>query len=392
MRIGFALNEPSAWLGGASYYYNLFSALKLVHVPRERRLIGFFSKGDTLHQDLRNEFDETCETDEGGLAGKAWRRISLSFSSNERWAWLTPESSTSRAARRMVADVVFFKHDPLANFRVPSVCWFPDFQYLHLPQMFPPEVLADYKNMAVNMARNATRVMLSSQSVLNDFKALLPDYVHKVRVVPFAAWIGESIFREDPRPALLKYHLPEDFFYLPNQFWLHKNHRLVLDALELALKSNPRITIVSSGALNDFRNPLYPSEFVAEVSRRGMRDQFILLGMIPRGDVYALARLSLAVVQPSLFEGWNSSIEEAKSLGKRVIASDLDVHREQNAAGSVFFNPHRAEELASILIQVHQESAPGPDPVAEASAQEGMKERAFLFGKAFMDLLVEAVS
>ena len=390
MRVVFVLNQRGPWSGGTSYYHNLFNAIQSTSAPQKPCLIGFFVKGDTLHEDLRSQLDEIYEIDEGGLADKGIMRISRYLSSKKGLAWLRPESSISRMARRVNADVIFLKDAPFERFRVPTVCWFPDFQYLHMPQMFPPDMLDIYRNIAICMARYATRVILSSQAALNDFSRILPEYVDKVRVVPFAAWIDNSVFYDDPEQTLKAYHLPRKFFYLPNQFWQHKNHLVVLKALELALKHDSKITIVSSGDLSDFRNPFYPSKVVAEISRRGLRDNFILLGIIPHKDVYALCRASLTIVQPSLFEGWNTGIEEAKSLGKPVIASDLDVHHEQNAPGAMFFDPSHPDELARLLIRAHQEFLPGPDPIAEKAARKDMDRRVQLYGKAFMDLLIEA--
>ncbi len=390
MRIAFAFNEQSSWLGGSSYYDNLLSALKLVAVVPKHRLIGISVKGDMLHKGLQSQLDETYEVDYRGLAGRANLRLSAYFSRHTALAGLTPESGISRLARNANADVVFLKQDPFANFRVPSVCWFPDFQYLHMPEMFPPRVREYYKNTAQDMARYATRVLLSSQSALEDFQGLFPEFVDKVRLVPFAAWIDDHVFLDDPEPTRLNYHLPERFFYLPNQFWYHKNHRVVLDALELVSKVDREITIVSSGGLSDFRNPHYFSDFEAEISRRALHENFIILGVLPRNDVYALARASLAVLQPSLFEGWSTSVEEAKSLGKRVILSGLPVHHEQIPQAGLFFDPNNADELASLLLRAQREFTPGPDRDAESAARQDMKERVLKFGQRFIDVLVEA--
>jgi len=392
MRIVFVFSQRASWLGGISFYYNLFNSIKSETTSQKPTLVGFIFKGDTLPENVRNQLDEIYEIDESGLAGKAIMRISGYFSGKKSLAWLRPESSISRMARRVKADVIFLKEAPLARFRVPTVCWFPDFQFVHMPEMFPPDILGDYQKDAVNMARYATRLMLSSQSALHDFERILPQYLYKVRVVPFVAWVDDSVFRDDPGRVIQEYHLPRKFFYLPNQFWQHKNHRIVLDALELALKHDTKITIVASGGLSDFRNPSYPSEVVAEIARRGLRDHFILLGIIPHQEVYALCRASIAIIQPSLFEGWSTSIEEAKSLGKRVIASNLDVHREQNALGSMFFERHDPEELAGLLIKAYEKLTPGPDPMAEATARKNMHERAQIYRKAFMDLLTEATT
>jgi hypothetical protein len=44
-------------------------------------------------------------------------------------------------------------------------------------------------------------------------------------------------------------------------------------------------------------------------------------------------------------------IEDAKALGKFVIASDIAVHREQLSAGVAFFAPDNAAELARLMSQ-----------------------------------------
>ena len=65
--------------------------------------------------------------------------------------------------------------------------------------------------------------------------------------------------------------------------------------------------------------------------------------MLPRAHVFRLMRQSLAVLQPSLFEGWSTSVEEAKSVGKRMILLDIPVHREQDPPRALFFDPRDAE-------------------------------------------------
>ena len=60
---------------------------------------------------------------------------------------------------------------------------------------------------------------------------------------------------------------------------------------------------------------------------------------------------SIAVINPSKFEGWSSSVEQAKSFGKKVILSNISVHREQNPKRSIFFNTDDHKSLSKILIK-----------------------------------------
>lgn len=389
-RIAFALGNASAgaWMGGLSYYDNLLTAVHLADDPKKHTLLALLPNESKEFDGLLHHFDEVSHLSaDSSTIRKISNRAAIWLNSQQGLARFAPESSLSRASRGVKADVVFLKQDPFANFRVPNVCWFPDFQYLHLPEMFGPVEAESYDRAVRNIAHYAGCVLLSSHAAQKDFNALLPESSDKVRVIPFAAWIDEDVYVQNAGQIRDEYHLPEKFFYLPNQFWKHKNHQIVLDALEISLRSDPNITVAASGSLSDYRNPTHPSEFVSEIARRGLRENFVLLGLIARKHVYALMRQSLAVLQPSLFEGWSTSVEEAKSLGKQIIASDLEVHREQNAPGAIYFNPRDPDELSKILITVHRNSRPGVDTQTERQARDSMHTRTKEFGASFLALI-----
>ena len=49
-----------------------------------------------------------------------------------------------------------------------------------------------------------------------------------------------------------KYNIHKNYFFLPNQYWTHKNHILILKCLASIKSKN--ILIISTGILNDYRN------------------------------------------------------------------------------------------------------------------------------------------
>jgi glycosyltransferase involved in cell wall biosynthesis len=55
----------------------------------------------------------------------------------------------------------------------------------------------------------------------------------------------------------------------------------------------------------------------------------LFLGFIDRREQLLIMKGARAVVQPSLFEGWSTVVEDAKAMNQFVIASDLEVHKEQ---------------------------------------------------------------
>jgi hypothetical protein len=68
--------------------------------------------------------------------------------------------------------------------------------------------------------------MLSSQSALRDCREFYPRLANDVSVVRFATQPAPGLLTANPPDVLAHYGLPPAYFYLPNQFWRHKNHQL----------------------------------------------------------------------------------------------------------------------------------------------------------------------
>jgi glycosyltransferase involved in cell wall biosynthesis len=80
-----------------------------------------------------------------------------------------------------------------------------------------------------------------------------------------------------------------------------------------------------------------------------VEQDYRLLGLIPHEHLGALMRASTALLNPSLFEGWSTTVEEARALGVPLILSDLSVHREQAGDGASYFDRSSAASLAEML-------------------------------------------
>jgi len=72
--------------------------------------------------------------------------------------------------------------------------------------------------------------------------------------------------------------------------------------------------------------------------------------LIEYEDVALLMRQSVCIVNPSLFEGWSTTVEEGKSLGKKILLSDIPVHREQSPERGLYFPSNDPEALAELML------------------------------------------
>jgi len=273
---------------------------------------------------------------------------------------------------------------------LPSLCWIPDFQHKRLPDMFSVSEIAQRDDNFAKITFNSQGVIFSSEDARKDYLKFFPKHWAKAYVLRFVAQppiisLGVS------KQVLLKWQIDEPYFHVPNQLWRHKNHRVVLESLRL-LKAQGRCPLViSTGFTKDYRHPEYFDELCSEVKSANLEERFRFLGLIDFSDVGGLMQNAIAMINPSRFEGWSTTVEEAKSLGKRILLSDIPVHREQNPERASYFDPDAPETLALQMRQVIEEYSPAAEGSATQKANQKLPERTRQFGinyeKIVLDIL-----
>lgn len=252
--------------------------------------------------------------------------------------------------REHMADVVF---EPGMfygwRFPIPVIAWLSDFQHRRLPDFFGVKSYWRRELGYRAQVSSGRFVMLSSQDAKEDCERFYPSSIGRTAVVRFAVPADPATLKMEPGAVAREYELPEQFFYLPNQFWKHKNHRIVIEALHMLRQQGHDIVVAASGAPGDPRHPEHYETLKSLVVSWGLTQNFRFMGMIPRQHVVALMRGCSALINPSLFEGWSTTVEEAKTLGVPMLLSDLRVHREQVGGSAQFFMPDSVEQLATLM-------------------------------------------
>jgi glycosyltransferase involved in cell wall biosynthesis len=227
---------------------------------------------------------------------------------------------------------------------------------------------------------------LSSKATEADFLNFFPDASSKTKVLPFKIFPISSWYKEDPKRIQKKYHLPDKFFLISNQFWQHKNHLAAFEALKLIYEKSIYPDIVCTGHLYDQRQPDYADTILQAIHELGIAKQVHLLGLIPKSEQIQLVRRAIAIIQPSFFEGWSTVVEEAKCFGKSIILSDLPVNREQNPPNSLFFKPESSEQLADLIATSWERLNPGPDFEQEMNAKKNYLNKVNDFAYDFIEI------
>jgi len=388
MKVAFSLIGGASWTGGLNYLKNLISVLA-DHKHLQIEPVLFVSQNsDNRSVELLKPYLSQSPIPISVFRYGFLNQIHQNFNSHV----LQRDYKLEREYRRAKIDVVF-QHGCWmgARFPIPTVAWITDMQHKHLPDMFGFRNYYRREIMFRLMTRYANRIMVSSEDAKRDCEYYYANSIGKVRSVPFAVDIPTTALNLDPKIIRDSYDIPEKFIYLPNQLWRHKNHFVIVNALVLLKKRFDKITVVSSGKAMDHRHPSHPKMILELVRNRGLVNRFRFLGLIPYDHVIALMRASCAVLNPSLFEGWSTTVEEAKSLGIRLILSDIPIHREQSMGNIAYFDPNNQLSAANVLETEWIGGTPGPHLLQERLALEGVSVRRSKFANLFHDIVTEAM-
>jgi glycosyltransferase involved in cell wall biosynthesis len=379
-RIGLIWPQTSAlWTAGGIYFQNLLTALDLA------------GRGE----------DVTVIEPAGGCYS------ALGLAGPRKVVTYTPRAATSIVSRELdyvsrylgvgdpvVAairdsgvDVLFGYPEARRRLPKPWVGWVTDFQHHHYPEWFPDSDYRALDDVFGRVASDSALVLLSSQDSYEDFVRFVPQYASKGRVVPFVSLLPDEAFAPDPSATVAKYRVNEPFVVVSNQWFRHKNQEVAIRAAAIMRDRGEPCTWVMTGVLADYRDPGHVSRLLQLVAELGLEDRFKILGVLPRLEQLQLMRAADAIVQPSLFEGWSTLVEDARTLGQRLVVSDIGIHREQEPDSALFFDPASPEDLANKVRDMLNGAC---ERVDEGVARERSLARAKEWGQKFYAVCEEA--
>lgn len=385
IRVGFVMaGLGQGWLGGVSYFRNLFGAL--ADLPGRRLepvlIVGRDDPADALAALGKFEFIRTPLVDIRSPWWPARRAAQLV---------LGRDIIFERFLRANRIDVLSHSGYLGRRCSIPSLAWIPDFQELHYPGFFSPQERAARALNAKRCSQHASLIILSSESAQADLNSLSPDGAIRSAVLRFVATVPDPSLLPSLADLQARYGFDTPYFHLPNQFWAHKNHLVVIEALARLRAQGRPVRVLATGNPSDHRQPEHMTLLIERARTLGVADLFVPLGMLPYADLMALMRHSVALINPSLFEGWSTTVEEGKSMGKCVVLSDLPVHREQAPARGVFFAPTDPEQLAARLHEVLSAHDPDADLLCIEGAWRALAGRRIGFAERFQHIVTGAL-
>jgi glycosyltransferase involved in cell wall biosynthesis len=296
----------------------------------------------------------------------------------EAWRWLRrqlqrPRHSNPDLVRcrpdlkrwfeRCGVDLMFYPWPQSVSFEtgIPYVMAIHDLQHRLQPEF--PEVSAngerEYREYLFrNGARHATLLIADSDVGKEDIVNFYGSYgvtPQRVKVLPFlpASYLAVDVSESERQKVRTTYHLPDRYLFYPAQFWPHKNHARIIQALGL-LKTeyHTDVSIVFCGSHSEeIRQSTY-NKVMSLRSELGIDCEIHYVGYVPNEDMSALYAGAVALVMPTFFGPTNIPVLEAWALGCPVLTSDIRGIREQVADAALLADPRSVESIAEGIYRL----------------------------------------
>jgi glycosyltransferase involved in cell wall biosynthesis len=197
----------------------------------------------------------------------------------------------------------------------------------------------------------ATLVIADSETGKEDILNFYGDVIgpDRVFVLPFlpSTVSLDDVAGGDRQRVRGTYRLPERYLFYPAQFWPHKNHARIVEAIAKLAQAGLDVPLVLAGsAAGEIRSRTF-SSVMAKARSLGVAHLVRHLGFVPADDVAALYVEAVALVMPTFFGPTNIPILEAWSLDCPVLTSDLRGVREQAGNAAVLVDPTSVDAIAN---------------------------------------------
>jgi glycosyltransferase involved in cell wall biosynthesis len=154
-------------------------------------------------------------------------------------------------------------------------------------------------------------------------------------------WHFSAADKSDSKKLLKKYNLQKPFVIYTGNLYPHKNVDLLIKAVNHFNSTHDhKLTLALICGRSVFHQRISESEFIKP------------LGFVPDEDMSDIYSEALALVQPSLIEGFGLTGLEAMAVGLPVVSSNASCLPEVYQDAALYFDPYDYQDLANKLEQI----------------------------------------
>jgi glycosyltransferase involved in cell wall biosynthesis len=240
---------------------------------------------------------------------------------------------------------------------IKSVVTIHDLIFERYPKQYKSVDVAIYRKKFISACKYADKVIAISEQTKQDIMEFYKTPEHKIEVCYQSCNpIFEGIVTEEEKKSIrAKYQLPEKYFLYVGSVIERKNLLLICKALLLSNSTIPLVVIGNSnnGYLQTVKsyiteNNLQKTVIFLSESPKAMSDK----GFRSANDFPAIYQSAIAMIYPSIFEGFGIPILEALWSRLPVITSTVSCMPETGGDAAYYIDPGDADSLAKAMQQI----------------------------------------
>lgn len=235
-----------------------------------------------------------------------------------------------------------------------------------MPEMYPWHSRLIFQQSIQQLKARGSRFTTISQQTGDDLSRLFS--IEKSAIYPIHLGVDDDFcIPDDPgrsKQVREKYSLPERYFFYAGSMHKRKNLPTALDAYTLFKRSDATNTrLVIAG-----RMELGGNELLKQIEKRELSQDVVLPGYLDANDLPFVIADSVALLYPSLYEGFGLPVIEAMMCGTPVIAARSGSIPEIAGSYAVLCEPLDAKCFAQMMTRVSVDEALRRQIITQARA------------------------
>jgi len=211
-----------------------------------------------------------------------------------------------------------------------------------------------WKFITRRAVKSADRIITVSNYIKDEIEDMFPQTRDRIDVVTEAA---SSIFspgdpvRDDPDEKY--FHTDQPYFLTTAKYEPRKNLIRCLEAFALySAEERSNMKLVIAGGIGwkveDINNV---------IDRLNLKNRVVMTGYLTERDLVRVIRGALAMVVPSLYEGFGLPVLESMACGTPVLCSDAASLPEVGGDAAIYFDPLDIDSIAGAMSLMAGDSA-----------------------------------
>jgi glycosyltransferase involved in cell wall biosynthesis len=342
-KIGLYLDSP---VQGGTFQYNLSILDAIISLPNNQFNYQITYTSDLWGKYLKEEKIPATRINRT-LLSRTWFQIRSPL-----WFWrrfCVGSDSFSKSFISLKCDLWIFPSQDIWTYSLPVKSLGTVHDLMHRYERSFPE--AGSKKEYLFRETHYKRTCKFSKGILVDSQLgkeqLMESYIvdeSKIFILPF---IAPKYIYEENSQNVIDYKLPNKYVFYPAQFWEHKNHKGLVNAISLIAHKLPDLKMVFVGSPNNSYNKLRTL-----INRLQLQDNFIFLDHVPDNQMRNLYLNARALIMPTFFGPTNIPPLEAFATECPVAVSNVYAMPEQIGEAGLVFDPNSYEQIADVIYRL----------------------------------------